>query len=329
MLGNSAAKKIRIIFYSLPTIAVFIVTAVVHKTPYTKLAWVQIPLHSALEATGAIVALCLAGFLFSSKNKYPQDFFKVIISSALIGMGVLDLFHSFMEPGQIFVWLHSTATFLGGVIFSLVWLPQRFFYRPFKMPVTFLILSCCFALLSISSPEKIPAMLQVNHFTATADLLNLVGGFGFFLGSVWFFRNYYHSSNQNHILFANLCVLFGVSAVLFDFSGIWNTEWWIWHTTRLIAYLVALSLIFKIHKNVENQRDKLLNELQDALNNIKILKGFLPICASCKKIRDDNGYWNQIESYIQERSEAEFSHSVCPECTQKLYPELVDEIYKK
>ena len=133
MLENSAAKKIRIIFYSLPTIAVFLVTAALNKTPYTKLIWVQIPLHSALEAIGAIVALCLAGFLFSSNNEYPQDFFKIIMSSALIGMGVLGLFHSFVEPGHTFVWLHSTATFLGGVIFSLVWLPQRFFYRLLKM----------------------------------------------------------------------------------------------------------------------------------------------------------------------------------------------------
>ena len=56
---------------------------------------------------------------------------------------------------------------------------------------------------------------------------------------------------------------------------------------------------------------------------IKILSGFLPICASCKKIRDDKGYWNQIESYIKKHSEAEFSHSICPECAKNLYPEFV------
>ena len=59
-------------------------------------------------------------------------------------------------------------------------------------------------------------------------------------------------------------------------------------------------------------------ELQDALNQVKQLKGLLPICASCKKIRDDKGYWNQIESYIKRHSEAEFSHSICPECAKIL-----------
>lgn len=58
------------------------------------------------------------------------------------------------------------------------------------------------------------------------------------------------------------------------------------------------------------------------LNKLRHLEGFLPICASCKKIRDDNGNWNQMESYIRDHSEAEFSHSICPECTKKFYPEF-------
>ena len=63
-------------------------------------------------------------------------------------------------------------------------------------------------------------------------------------------------------------------------------------------------------------------ELQKALDEVKQLRGFLPICASCKNIRDDQGYWTQIELYIREHSEVEFTHSICPDCTTKLYPEL-------
>ena len=61
------------------------------------------------------------------------------------------------------------------------------------------------------------------------------------------------------------------------------------------------------------------------LLKIKTLSGLVPICASCKKIRDDKGYWNQIESYIEKHSTAEFSHGICPECARKLYPQLYDE----
>ena len=78
-------------------------------------------------------------------------------------------------------------------------------------------------------------------------------------------------------------------------------------------------------KRAQIEKDSLIVELKDALNEVKTLSGLLPICASCKKIRDDNGYWNQIEAYIGDRSEAEFSHSICPECFKKLYPEIAKE----
>ena len=74
--------------------------------------------------------------------------------------------------------------------------------------------------------------------------------------------------------------------------------------------------------NTELQKQN--KELQAALNKVKQLAGLLPICASCKKIRDDKGYWKQIEQYIEAHSEAEFSHSICPECAYTLYPELYD-----
>ena len=60
--------------------------------------------------------------------------------------------------------------------------------------------------------------------------------------------------------------------------------------------------------------------LQEALSKVRQLSGMLPICASCKKVRDDRGYWTQIEAYISDHSEAEFSHGICPDCGDKLYP---------
>ena len=75
-------------------------------------------------------------------------------------------------------------------------------------------------------------------------------------------------------------------------------------------------------KRVEEEREKLIYELQEALNKVKTLSGLLPICASCKKVRDDSGYWNQIEVYIRDHSEADFSHFICPDCAKELYPDL-------
>ena len=75
-------------------------------------------------------------------------------------------------------------------------------------------------------------------------------------------------------------------------------------------------------KRAEEERDKLVAELQKTLSEVKTLRGFLPICSYCKQIRDDKGYWSQIESYIHKHSDAEFSHGICPECANKLYPDM-------
>lgn len=77
----------------------------------------------------------------------------------------------------------------------------------------------------------------------------------------------------------------------------------------------------RLHEEIARRRE-LIQELQTALGEIKTLSGLLPICASCKKIRDDKGYWKQIEVFIGEHSDAEFSHGICPDCIQQLYPEL-------
>ena len=93
--------------------------------------------------------------------------------------------------------------------------------------------------------------------------------------------------------------------------------------------LVFLGAIFflRISNPLINHLIESNRKLEDALMQVKLLSGFLPICASCKRIRDDKGYWNQIESYISAHSEAEFSHGICPECAKKLYPEI--NLYKR
>jgi DNA-binding response OmpR family regulator len=70
------------------------------------------------------------------------------------------------------------------------------------------------------------------------------------------------------------------------------------------------------------ERRKLLTQLEDSMKEIKLLRGFLPICVRCKKIRDDKGYWTQVDVYIRNHSEVEFSHGICPVCARELYPEL-------
>lgn len=76
----------------------------------------------------------------------------------------------------------------------------------------------------------------------------------------------------------------------------------------------------------EKEQERLILELQDALQEIKTLKGFIPICASCKQIRDDEGYWNQLEAYISKHTDAVFTHSICPQCAEKYRAEIEEAL---
>ncbi len=83
---------------------------------------------------------------------------------------------------------------------------------------------------------------------------------------------------------------------------------------------VTVEMALSKHK-LEMEHQQLLADLKETLAKIKRLSGMLPICASCKKIRDDKGYWNQVENYIRKHSEVEFTHGLCPECAHTLYPD--------
>lgn len=85
--------------------------------------------------------------------------------------------------------------------------------------------------------------------------------------------------------------------------------------------VIGFRLLLKYHQ-LQAELGRTNRELTEALSQVKELSGLLPICSSCKRIRDDQGYWNQLESYIQKNSKAKFTHGLCPDCIQKLYPGL-------
>ena len=86
----------------------------------------------------------------------------------------------------------------------------------------------------------------------------------------------------------------------------------------------TISYIENVSERIEREKDleEQITRLQEALNQVKTLKGLLPICSYCKKIRNDQGYWSQLESYFGEHADVDFSHGICPECLKKHYPEF-------
>lgn len=88
----------------------------------------------------------------------------------------------------------------------------------------------------------------------------------------------------------------------------------------MLAGVFWIGPLFEQSRRAREQAETLAESLQAALDSARVLRGLLPICASCKKIRDDQGYWHQVEAYIHARTEADFTHGICPECADRLYP---------
>lgn len=241
------------------------------------------PLHSTMEAVGALTALLLALIVLSVMKYRKEATHYIWISSALIGMGILDGLHAVVHSGVSFVWLHSTATLVGGVLLAMVWLPARITQSHVATlsPKVLAIAVGTFGILSIAFPDALPVMVSQGRFTLTAVTINVLGGILFLVATGGFLVRYWTNRELNELLFANLALLFGSANMLFPFSELWEANWWFWHIVRLTAYFVALSFIFisfqreekeirKLNEDLENriiERTR-AKELSDALNDI-------------------------------------------------------------
>jgi hypothetical protein len=86
------------------------------------------------------------------------------------------------------------------------------------------------------------------------------------------------------------------------------------------AMTMTLAAVVSERRRTELQREALITELEQAFNKVKTLKGLLPVCAACRKIRDDQGHWDDLETYVRKHCDADFTHGICPSCAQELYP---------
>ncbi len=126
-----------------------------------------------------------------------------------------------------------------------------------------------------------------------------------------------------------VAILSSVLTILgFFYSPIGGEMWKILLNRALALFAIWVTAILTLQrKSIEDEQLKILQEKKQILEETKVLRGLLPICASCKKIRDDNGYWNRIELYIEKHSDAHFSHGICQDCQEELYGD--QEWYKK
>lgn len=207
--------------------------------------WPHVPFHSAVEMAGAIIAIGVAWMLLSLERLQSGTSYNVWIASALIGMGILDGLHALVDEGQVFVWLHSTATMVGGLLFAMVWLPQSWQQRARWWPWTVLFSMLLLGVVSMRFHQHLPLMMDAGAFSPTATFLNVVGGVLLLAAAVRLVTTYRQTGNTDDLLFCLHCTLFGAAAIMFQESRLWDLPWWGWHFLRLMAYGVALWFVVK------------------------------------------------------------------------------------
>lgn len=233
--------------------------------------FVSIPIHSMIETTGGIIAIVISMIFYMKYRKSSFLSHFNWATTALLAMGIIDIFHASVSPGKMFVWLHSTAVFFGGLFFMSVWFKQREVSKKLYnlIPILFIIFPILFSSLSIAFPQYIPEMFnQDKSFTTTANLLNILGGIGFFIASVKFILLYIKTENTEEILFAGHAMLFGVAGILFASSMVWDLQWWLWHVLRLLAYMIAFYFLITEYQK-EIHEVEIAKEKAEAANIAK------------------------------------------------------------
>lgn len=236
------------------SLTVHVVFVVLGSTVLSDVKWLHEPFHAAVEMCGSVIALLVAWLLISLERRGEGTSYNVWVSGALAGMGVLDGLHAVVTVGNEFVWLHSLATFVGGALFVMVWIPKDF-TRPQRWPLAVFVATFVVGLISILIPSTLPRMVVDRQFTFTAKALNLGGGVLMLAAAARLVMTWRESRNDDDLLFCLHAALFGGAAIMFEQSKLWDLPWWGWHLLRLAAYGVALW--FVLRSDLQSQRHTL------------------------------------------------------------------------
>ncbi|MDX1445399.1 sensor histidine kinase [Lishizhenia sp.] len=256
--------------------------------------WVMETVHTAIEVAGSSLAIIVAYWIYTLSKAGIGPLYAARIAGALILMAMFDSFHALTEVGNLFVWFHSLATFLGGLLFLSIWLPLRIDQKlNYKFLIIVMLAACVIGGLSYYYVDAIPLMVEEGKFTITSILLNLLGGIFLLLSSVRFILTYSKTRNTDDLLFFLHCALFGMAALMFEQSEVWDFSWWTWHVLRFLAFVVAFWFVFlsqdKIFKSLKKSEQKLKTYNEDLQRGIS---------SQTKSLKDKNDLLEQYTSLV-------------------------------
>lgn len=311
--------------------------------------------HSLVEIISIVVALSFFMIAWNSKT-YIKNHYLLFIGIAYLFIGFLDLLHTLSYKGMpIFVDYdyYANQLWIGARYLESMTLLVAFYYlaseKTFKPEVIFSIYTglTTVLVLSIFQWKIFPlCFVEGSGLTDFKKISEYLICFILLVSLLLLHKNRKKFGGRiyNFLFLSLICTIVSELAFTFYVSnyGISNL---VGHYFKLFSFYLVYkaiietgiknpyAMIFKeldaankslneeifARNKSEREREKLINELQSALSEVKKLSGLIPICSHCKKIRDDEGYWKQIDVYIQKHSEASFSHGLCPGCSDTLY----------
>jgi len=278
-------------------------------------------------------------FAWNSKS-YHKNNYLIIIGISYLFVAVIDMFHAFTYKGMGLIALESSN------VPTQLWIAARymeslsllgaflFMKKRFAPEIVFIFYFIIFMLVfsSVFLFKNFPDCYIEGQGLTLFKILSeyLISLILILTAAILSFRKD-SIDNQTYKYILSAIFITILSEIFFTFYidvyGISNLAG---HLLKIAScYLMYIAVIkngfTKPYDILFRDLSQKTTELEKALEKVNVLSGFLPICASCKKIRDDKGYWNLLEDYISNHSEAEFSHGICPDCIMKYYPDLVED----
>lgn len=262
------------IWIILPGLVIPLVLALSIPSLFGSNLWANIPLHSALEGAGVLLNLSLGLYLILliHADRMCDRFYW--IASGFIAMAIIGMFHASVEPGNSFVGLHSLGVLIGGLFFAFSVLPESWHKARWlkQLPWISLFGALSLSFIMLLASHQFPKMLfREGAFSQTAILFNTIGGAGFFIASIKLIMS--SQTKVSHQALAVLTLMLAVSAVLFEYSTLWDATWWLWHFLRLTALFLLLGYFFiwfyQQTQHTKKQAEKLETlAFQDALTKL-------------------------------------------------------------
>lgn len=293
--------------------------------------------HTAAELFSVVVAACIFVIAWNT-SRFVSHGFYLVLGVAYLAVGSLDLVHTLAYKGmQIFpgydanlptqLWIAARATESLSLLAAPLFLRRKLKPMPltlFYLALTTVLVVTIFARIfpdCYVEGQGLTAFKKIAEYLIAAVLLAA--------GGVLFRRRDRFDRPVFRLLIASILVTVVAELAFTFYVSVYGLSNLVGHLFKLISfYLIYKAVIAtslrKPYVSLFRDLKQHEQELEKALSEIKTLSGLLPICASCKRIRDDQDCWTVLEAYLEKHSQAEFTHSICPDCTRRLYPEFED-----